>query len=108
MEDPNINEEMTYSEFIKKLGVSKKEYKDALRVSIRGSVLILKRSVKERNINNYNPLWLSAWNANIDIQLAFDLYAILTYVVSYYGKDETGLTKFLSDTLKSSKHLWHY
>ena len=105
LEDPDINETMTYEDFVKMLKVSKSEYKEALSISERGSILILERNVNERFINNYNPLWLSAWNANIDIQLAFEIYAVLTYVVSYYGKDETGLTKFLSDTLKNCRHL---
>ena len=55
--------------------------------------------------NNYNPNWLKAWNANIDFQLAHDPYAILTYICSYVGKDESGMTQWLKDALRATKHL---
>ena len=56
--------------------------------------MFLKRRIKERWINNYNPEMLHAWNANMDIQLAIDTYAIITYIVSYMNKAETQMTKF--------------
>ena len=36
----------------------------------------------------------------MDIQFAIDPYAVLTYMVSYVGKDETGMTEFLKEVLK--------
>ena len=39
----------------------------------------------------------------MDVQLAFDTFALITYVVSYIGKDETGLTKMLMECLKQVK-----
>ena len=39
----------------------------------------------------------------MDVQLAFDTFALITYIVSYIGKDETGLTKMLMDCLKQVK-----
>ena len=42
-------------------------------------------------------------NANLDVQLAFDTYALITYIVSYIGKDETGLTKMMMECLKQVK-----
>ena len=65
-------------------------------------MLILKRTIQERWVNNYNPEMLTAWNANMDIQLALDPYAIITYIVSYVSKDESGMTKFLQVTLKAN------
>ena len=77
----------------------------AISTTKQGKVVILKRRVAEIWINNYNPLWLKCWNANMDFQFAIDEYAIVTYIVSYVGKDETGMTKFLKDALKETKHL---
>ena len=42
---------------------------------------------------------ITAWNANMDIQLALDPYAIITYIVNYVNKDETGLTKFMQEAV---------
>ena len=44
---------------------------------------------------------LHAWNANMDIQLALDTYAVITYIMSYMNKDETQMTKFLKKALNS-------
>ena len=38
-------------------------------------MLKLKRKPNELRINNYNPLCLKAWRANMDIQFVFDVYA---------------------------------
>ena len=39
----------------------------------------------------------------MDIQLAFDPYAVTSCIVSYMNKDESQMTKFLSDALKTEK-----
>ena len=43
---------------------------------------------------------MKAWNANMDIQIAFDTYSIISYIVAYLLKEESGLTKALLETLK--------
>ena len=62
---------------------------------------MLKRDIKDRYVNNYNPEMLYAWNANMDIQLALDPYAVITYIVNYVNKDETGMTKFMAEALRT-------
>lgn len=94
---------MTFSQFYKKLGVTEEEYLKYISISEKGNVLILKRSIRERFINNYNPEMITAWNANMDIQLALDPYAVITYIVSYVSKDESGMTKFLKQALENHK-----
>ena len=46
-------------------------------------------------MNNYNPEFIVAWNANMDLQPVFDYYGIITYVTDYWAKDSTGLTDVL-------------
>ena len=60
--------------------VTREEYNEALRVSKKGKVIILKRTVKELWVNNYNPEWIRAWNGNMDVQLCLDFFAIVTYI----------------------------
>jgi hypothetical protein len=51
------------------VGVSPKCYEAAVREQTRKGVnIILARDVDEMYINNYNPEWIRAWDANIDIQ----------------------------------------
>merc|ERR1712020_174629 len=73
-----------------------------IKITEKGTVLMLKRDVKDRNINNYNPEMITAWNANMDIQLALDPFAVITYIVNYVNKDETGTTKFMNEALKAT------
>ena len=96
---------MSFNQFYETIGCSKEIYEEAISTTEKGNVLILKRGFKEIWINNYNPNWLMAWNANMDIQLAHDPYAVLTYIVKYVSKDESGMTTFLKDALRKTKHL---
>ncbi len=51
-------------------------------------------------VNNYNPEFIVAWNANMDLQPVFDYYGIITYVTDYWAKDSTGLTDVLKTAVK--------
>ncbi len=101
LEDPKKGD-LTFDEYLKELDVTMDEYVKYISISERGKVLITERGMKETFINNYNEEWLTAWNANMDIQLALDPFAVITYIVSYVSKDETGMTQFLKDALKSN------
>ena len=61
----------------KELSIDIKEYHDALRISHRGKTIILKRKLNERMVNNYNPHFLLAWNANMDIQFCLIIIQLL-------------------------------
>ena len=62
-----------------------------------GSTVILKRDIDEIYVNNYNPEWLLAWNANLDIQPVFDYFAVITYVTDYWAKPDEGITQHLRE-----------
>ena len=101
IESENFDKTMSFEKFLTQVGVAENEYIKALSISSSGNILMLKRNPNEIYTNNYNPEMLRAWNANMDIQIALDPYAVITYVVSYVLKDETGMTKFLKDALNS-------
>ena len=61
----------------------------------KGSTVLLRRDIDEVFMNNYNPEFIVAWNANMDLQPVFDYYGIITYVTDYWAKDSTGLTDVL-------------
>ena len=82
------------------LNAARQRYYEALRVTKKGKVIILKRKVQEMWVNNYNPEWIHAWNGNMDIQLCLDFFAICTYITDYYTKDESGT---LSHLIRAAK-----
>ena len=102
LDSVDFDESMTFEQFLQEIKVSEPDYIRALSTSQKGKVLILQRKPKERFINNYNSEMIQAWDANIDLQLALDPYAVITYIVSYVNKDESGMTKFLQEALHSS------
>ena len=62
-------------------------------------MIILKRRPDEMWVNNYNPIFLKAWQANMDIQFCMDSYAIITYITDYLTKGDAGLTKELTKVI---------
>ena len=103
--DLGVDEKMSFEEFVEKVGqqigkeLTPEVYMKHIGITERGKTIILKREVKERFVNNYNKEMITAWNANMDIQLALDPFAVITYIVNYVNKDETGLTKFMKEAL---------
>ena len=95
-------EDMTLDEFYRKIETTEEEYEDLIRISKRGKVLILQREVKERFVNNYNQEMLTAWDANLDLQIVVDPYAVISYIASYMNKEETQTTPFLREALFST------
>ena len=84
---------ITYGDYIMAIKKSKKH----------GSAVLLQRDVDEIYVNNYNPEWLMAWNANMDIQPVLDFFAVITYVTDYWAKADEGLTPILREAAKNLK-----
>ena len=53
---------------------------------MKGYAVVLKRDVDEVWTNSVIHEWLECWNSNIDVQIALDMYAIVTYITDYYLK----------------------
>ena len=77
-------------------------YEKALSLSYgaRGYEVVLKRDTDEIFINNYNPEYLMAWDSNMDIQVCLDYFAIITYILDYKMKDESGTLDKVTKALK--------
>ena len=65
-----------------------------------GTRVILEREVCEIYVNNYNPHWMEAWNANLDLQICLDYFSIITYMTDYVTKPETKTTEALKQVKK--------
>ena len=88
-----------------KCGVSNIDYyHELLQISLSGKTVILKRKVSEVFVNNYNKVFLKHWNANTDIQLCLDSFAVVTYITDYLTKSDRNVTEALVRALKSHKH----
>ena len=81
-----------------------KNYEEALGLSEFGYKIIHKRDVNEIMVNNYNSEWIRNWNANMDLQLCPDFYAVVTYISDYYSKDDSGTMRFIMEALKDARN----
>ena len=82
--------------------VSWEDYEESLSLTQRGIDVVLQRDISEMMINNYNPVWVRAINANHDVRLVPDVFGVVTYVTDYYSKDESGLQNVLAAAIKTS------
>ena len=78
------------------------EYEYALSISQVGYKIIHERDVDEIYVNNYNSEWIKSWNANMDLQICIDFFAVITYISDYYGKDDSGKLQHIKKALQQS------
>ena len=67
-------------DILSKAKVGYDDFVKALEVTSSGTVIVLKREPHEKNINNYNPTVMLAWQANMDVQFVLNAYAYVIYV----------------------------
>ena len=62
------------------------------------------RDIDEIWVNSYNPEITEAFDANTDVQVVIDFYAIITYVTEYFVKDDSsGVVSQLFNSLKENE-----
>ena len=84
--------------------ISYDDYITALKMTRKhGSTVLLQRDIDEIFVNNYNPEWLVAWDANLDIQPVMDYFAVITYVTDYWAKADQGITPYLKEAAENLK-----
>ena len=105
LESEKFNSKQSLDEILTILDLTSTEYHDALKISDRGTEIVLKRTPEESSINGYNWNLINAFQSNMDLQFCVDSYAVVSYITDYYSKDETQMTSFLMTALKDSKHL---
>ena len=97
------DETMTFVEFLKKLDLSEQQYIKAIRLSLKHSTLLLKRSPSKIRINGYNSHLLKAWQGNMDIQFVVDPDACAVYILTYITKGQRGMSKLLRKACEEAK-----
>ena len=84
--------------------VSKDDYNWALSISGDSDFeLHLKRAVDSSFINNYFEAGIKGFRANVDLQPVFNHYKCITYVCSYFSKDETKCSQAIMNAAREAK-----
>ena len=98
--DPTKSEE----ELLSSLGITKEQYYWALTVSADSDFeLHLKRPLDSCFINNYFLAGVKGFRANVDLQPVFNHHKCVTYVFSYFTKDETECSQAIVSAAKEAK-----
>ena len=101
---PQYDPIKTEEEVLNSLGITEEEYYWALSVSGDSDfALHLKRPVDSCFINNYFVAGLKGFRANVDLQPVFNHYKCVTYVCSYFTKDETECSQAIMNAAKEAK-----
>ena len=94
----------TEKDILDSVGVTEDEYYWALSVSSDSDFdLHLKRQVDSRFTNNYFVAGIKGFAANVDLQPVFNHYKCITYVCSYFTKDETECSQAIVNAAKEAK-----
>lgn len=87
---PDYDPKLTETDIFSSLGISEEQYYWALSISGDSYYdLHLKRPIDSCFINNYFVAGIKGFQANVDLQPVFNHYKCVTYVCSYFTKDET-------------------
>ena len=96
--------DMTVDDVLHYLHIDKSEYYNCLSVACGVDYEIhLKSPPSSCFINNYNPIVLFAWQANMDIQPVFNHHKCVTYLCSYMSKGETHCSEAIRVAAKEAK-----
>ena len=100
----NYDTSLTEADILNSIGVSEDEYYWALSISPDSDFdLHLKRPVDSCFINNYFVAGIKGFAANVDLQPVFNHYKCVTYVCSYFTKDETECSQAIANAAKEDK-----
>lgn len=101
---PNYDSTLTEDDIFNLAGINKEAYYSALSISPDSNYeLHLKRPVDSCFINNYFIAGIKGFAANVDLQPVFNHYKCITYVCSYFTKDETECSQAIINAAKEAK-----
>jgi hypothetical protein len=100
----NYDATATEKHIFDSVGVTENDYYWALSISSDSDFdLHLKRPVHSCFINNYFVAGIKGFAANVDLQPVFNHYKCITYVCSYFTKDETECSQAIANAAKEAR-----
>ena len=101
---PNYEPTLTETDIFTSVGITEEQYYWALEISPSSDFeLHLKRPIDSCFINNYFIAGIKGFAANVDLQPVFNHYKCITYVCSYFTKDETECSQAIMNAAKEAK-----
>ena len=100
---PTYDPHATATDILNDIDITEQDYQWAISVSPDSDYeLHLKRPIDSCFINNYFIAGLKGFGANVDLQPVFNHYKCITYVCSYFSKDETECSQAIINAAKEA------
>ena len=100
----NYDATLSEKDILDSVGVTEDQYYWALSISADSDFdLHLKRQVDSCFFNNYFVAGIKGFAANVDLQPVFNHYKCITYVCSYFTKDETECSQAIANAAKEAR-----
>ena len=101
---PDYNPCLTQEDILGDVGITKQDYEAVLSISPDSDYgLHLKRPLDSCFTNNYFIAGIKGFAANVDLQPIFNHYKCITYVCSYFTKDETECSQAIVNAAREAK-----
>lgn len=95
---------LTEHDIFSSVGITEEQYNSALATSPDSNYeLHLKRPVDSCFINNHFIAGIKGFEPNVDLQPIIDHYKCITYICSYFTKDETECSQEIMNAAKEAK-----
>ena len=96
LDSKSFSTNLSIHKIFSSMGITEDNYYWALSISPDNDYEInLKRSTGSCFVNNYNPVLLKAWEANLDIQPVHNYFKAPTYMTGYFSKSESEVSESL-------------
>ena len=100
----NYDPALTEADIFTSVNITEEQYYWALSISPDSDYeLNLRRPIDSCFINNYFIAGIKGFRANVDLQPVFNHYKCITYVCSYFTKDETECSQAIVNAAKEAK-----
>jgi hypothetical protein len=93
----------TFEEMLEELNLTEEQYITAVRSTVMTKTVFLKRRPLDVAVNNYCPQLINVWEANTDIQFILRQYSVVSYILNYIAKEESGMAKAMHDAVKKAQ-----
>ena len=101
--EPECNPSLTQEDIFQDLDITKEQYGWALSISPDSDYdLHLKKSLNICFTNNYFIAGVKGFAANVDLQPVFNHYKCITYICSYFTKDENECSQAIMNAAKEA------
>ena len=103
-QDYDQTSDISIEVILQELGITLEEYYNALQISGDKDLhLHLKRSPKSCFINNYFVVGIKGWKANVDLQPVYNYHKCISYICSYFSKDENESSEAIRNAAKEAR-----